>query len=246
MFPMLFRKLSAALVVAMAAVPALAADLPTSKGPAAAPVAYEAPSPWMIRVRALAVIPDAKLDINGVAGVNGKINTSYVPELDISYFFTKNIAAELILGVTPHKVTGNAGAINGLPIGKTLLLPPTLTLQYHFTDFGAFKPYVGAGLNYTFFLDQNPGNTTVGGLTVTRLNVKSAPGFALQAGFDYMLNANWGLNFDVKKIWLRPDYTATVTPLGAIAGKLRIDPWIIGVGVTYRFGGPAGAVVARY
>ena len=241
---MLFRKLSAALVVAMATVPALAADLPSTKGPAPAP-AFEAPSPWMIRVRALAVIPDAKLSITQVPTANGKINTSYVPELDISYFFTKNIAAELILGVTPHKVTGTA-AIAGLPVGKTLLLPPTLTLQYHFTDLGAFKPYVGAGINYTFFLDQKAGLTPVGGLAVTALNVKSAPGFALQAGFDYMLNANWGINVDVKKLWLRPDYTATVNNVLPISGKLRIDPWIIGVGVTYRFGGPAGSVVARY
>jgi outer membrane protein len=242
---MFFRKISTALVMAAAAAPAMAADLPTTKGPAVAPVAYSAPSPWMIRVRALAVIPDAKLTIDQVAGVNGKINNSVVPELDISYFFTNNIAAELILGVTPHKVTGNAGAINGLPIGKTLLLPPTLTLQYHFTNFGAFKPYVGAGVNYTFFLDQKPGNTTVGGLTVTNLNVKSAPGLALQAGFDYMINQNWGINVDVKKLWLKPSYTATVAPLGGITGKLRIDPWIVGVGVTYRFGS-AGPVVARY
>jgi outer membrane protein len=236
---MLFRKLSAAVVAVMAAVPALAADLPSTKGAAPAPIAYTAPSPWMIRVRAITVIPDAKLTIDQVPTANGKINTSVVPELDISYFFTNNIAAELILGVTPHKVTGTA-AISGIPVGKTLLLPPTLTLQYHFTNFGAFKPYVGAGVNYTFFLNQKPG-----GGVVTALDVKSSPGFALQAGFDYMLNANWGFNVDVKKLWLRPDYTATV--LGTrMTGKLRIDPWIVGVGVTYRFGGPAGPVVARY
>jgi outer membrane protein len=242
---MLFRHLSAAIVLALAGAPAVAADLPTTRGPALAP-AFEAPSPWMVRVRALAVIPDAKLSINQVPTANGKINTSYIPELDISYFFTKNIAAELVLGVSPHKVTGNAAPIVGLPIGKTLLLPPTLTLQYHFTDFGAFKPYVGVGVNYTFFLDQKAGNTTVGGLTVTSLNVKSAPGLALQVGFDYMLNQNWGFNVDVKKLWLRPEYTAVVAPLGGISGKLRIDPWIVGVGLTYRFGGGSSAVVARY
>ena len=236
----MFRKLTLAFAAVAAAAPALAADLPSPKGPALAPVAYSAPSPWMIRVRAIAVVPDAKLSIDQVPTANGKINTSYVPELDISYFFTKNIAAELVLGVTPHKVTGTA-AIAGVPVGKTLLLPPTLTLQYHFTDLGAFKPYVGAGVNYTFFLDQKPG-----GGTVTALNVKSAPGFALQAGFDYMLNANWGINVDVKKLWLRPSFDGTLLNTTRISGKLRIDPWIIGVGITYRFGGPAGPVVARY
>ena len=200
-------------------------------------------------MRALGVLPDAQVNINQIPTANGKITNSVVPELDISYFFTKNIAAELILGVTPHKVTGTA-VIAGLPIGSTTLLPPTLTLQYHFTDFGAFQPYVGAGVNYTMFLSTSPANSALGANTITALNIKSTPGLALQAGFDYMLNANWGLNVDVKKLWLRPDITATLstTPgpvLTALTGNVRIDPWIVGVGVTYRFGG-SSTVVAKY
>ena len=82
---------------------------------------------------------------------------SFVPEFDISYFFTQNIAAELILGVTPHHVYGTgAAATDGLDVGKAWLLPPTLTLQYHFTDFGAFKPYIGAGVNYTVSSTNRP------------------------------------------------------------------------------------------
>ena len=228
-----------------AALPALAADLP-GRSPAAAPAPiFDTFNPWQVRVRALGVLPDFNLNVNQLPAVNGKVTNSFVPELDISYFFTRNIAAELILGVTPHSVTGTVAPIAGLPIGKSTLLPPTLTLQYHFTNFGAFQPYLGAGVNYTMFLGTSAGNTPVGGLTVNALNIKSAPGLALQAGFDYMLNNNWGVNVDVKKLWLRPDYTGNVVGFGAISGNLRLDPWIIGAGITYRFGG-TNSVVAKY
>ena len=135
-----------------AALPALAADLP-GRSPAAAPAPiFDTFNPWQVRVRALGVLPDFNLNVNQLPAVNGKVTNSFVPELDISYFFTRNIAAELILGVTPHSVTGTVAPIAGLPIGKSTLLPPTLTLQYHFTNFGAFQPYLGAGVNYTMFL----------------------------------------------------------------------------------------------
>ena len=212
------------------ALPALAADIP-ARARAPAPVLAE-PLPWMIRVRALSVIPrdSASVSISGatVAGGNLNASNSLVPELDITYFFTKNIAAELVLGVSPHDVKGSGTLASQGKIGSTWLLPPTLTLQYHFTDFGAFKPYVGAGPNYTFtFNNENKGNFTA-------FKVKNAPGFALQAGFDYMLDKNWGLNVDVKKYWLRPDATGTVG--GApVTAKVRLDPWLIATGITYRF-----------
>ncbi len=113
-------------------------------------------------------------------------------------------------------------------MGKTWLLPPTLTLQYHFTDFGAFKPYIGAGVNYSMFYNQSekPG--------FSNLDVKNKFGAAVQVGFDYMLDEHWGVNFDVKKIFLKTDWTAELG--GApISGKAKLDPWLIGAGITYRF-----------
>jgi outer membrane protein len=146
----------AALLAGTALTSAGAADLPSAKTAPIAPVLTQW-SPWMIRGRALAVVPQesAKLRLGGAPIVGGDvdISNSVVPELDISYFFTKNIAVELILGVTPHKVKG-AGALAGAQIGSSWLLPPTLMLQYHFTDFGAFKPYVGVGVNYTVFFNE--------------------------------------------------------------------------------------------
>lgn len=215
-------KLAAALLAgATLAGPALAAD------PEVAPPAdIEAASPWMIRLRGLGVITEDDGYVNGVAGSSVESSDSVIPELDISYFFTDNIAAELILGTTRSTIKGG-GSLGGLPVGKTWVLPPTLTLQYHFTNFGAFKPYVGAGVNYTMFYSQKPA-----GGAITDLDVEDAFGVALQVGADYMFDEHWGLNVDVKKIFLEPDFELNG---GALTGKAELDPWLIGAGVTYRF-----------
>jgi len=207
---------------------ATASDLPSSKAAPGAPL-VEAWSPWMLRGRALVVVPQEQASLRAggapIAGGDVDISTSVVPELDITYFLTRNIALELILGVTPHNVKG-AGALAGARIGSAWLLPPTLTLQYHFDPIGAFKPYIGAGINYTVFFDEK----AKGGFT--SFDLKDSVGLALQAGVDIMLDRHWGINFDVKKIFLEPKVKVNG---GAVAGKVRIDPWIFGAGITYKF-----------
>ncbi len=157
-----------------------------------------------------------------------RLTDTVIPELDITYFFTPNIAAELILGVTPHTAKG-AGTLRGLGnLGSVWLLPPTLTLQYHFTEFGAFKPYVGVGVNYTVFFGEKD-------KALGNFSVSNAFGGALQVGFDYMINRNWGWNVDVKKLFLRPEAKGILAGASAGQGQARLDPWLISTGLTYRF-----------
>lgn len=205
---------------------AAAADLAPAQ---VAPVAEEtisSPSPWQVRVRALGVITKDSGTVKQVPGLGLEYSDTVIPELDITYFFTDNIAAELILGTTYAKINTTGAA--DLDVGKAWLLPPTVTLQYHFTDFGAFKPYVGAGINYSMFYNQSEKGD------FKNLDVKNDFGWALQAGFDYMLDEHWGLNFDVKKIFLETDWSADLSGT-KLNGKAKIDPWLIGAGVTYRF-----------
>lgn len=215
--------LAAATALLLTGQVAYAADMtPLADAPIAA-----AQSPWQIRLRALGVISNNEGEVDGIAGSDLSYSDTVIPELDITYYFTDNIAAELILGTTYANVWGE-GSITGLgKIGRTWILPPTLTLQYHFTDFGAFKPYVGAGLNYTIFYNEE-------GANADDLDIDNAFGVAVQAGFDYMIDQHWGVNFDVKKIFLKPDFTATVGGVD-VDGKAKLDPWLIGAGVTYRF-----------
>lgn len=182
---------------------------------------------WIVRARGLMVEPDENASTSVIGG-NVDIDEQYVPELDFTYFFTKNVAAELILATTPHDVTAiNTGA-GQVDLGSVWLLPPTLTLQYHFLpDNETFRPYVGAGVNYTYFYGEDKG-------AVNSIDYENSLGYALQAGFDYGLDENWAINVDVKKVMINTDVRIQ-SGATRIDSDVDIDPWIFGVGVAYRF-----------
>ncbi len=179
---------------------------------------------WMVRLRAINIAPDESSTISPIGG-KADFSNETVPELDFTYFFTKNIAAELILATSKHTAKAHGTVAGTLDVGEAWVLPPTLTLQYHFTDFDGFKPYVGAGVNYTMYYNES-------GKPQQKLEVDDAFGLALQAGVDVPIEGNWGWNFDVKKIYLDAD---SKWNNGAITGNIAIDPWIIGTGISYRF-----------
>lgn len=175
-----------------------------------------AEGPWMVRARAV------HLDsVNGDGtGLGLSVNNKWMPEVDISYFLDKNVALELVLTV-PQKHTVSSSVLGG-EIGTLKHLPPTLLVQYHFPMSG-FKPYVGAGLNYTRFSSVN--------LPATVDIERSSWGPALQAGVDIPLSGNLYLNLDVKKVYIRTD----VSVAGVNRGTFKIDPVLFGVGLGWRF-----------
>ena len=203
------------LVLAMAAVASLA------------PIASQAQSgnenPWMIRVRAVDLLWQNG-QTESVKALDIKAENQFIPEFDVSYFFTKNIAAELVL-TWPQQVNINMGGANA---GKITALPPSLLMQYHFTDLGAFKPYVGAGVNYTIFGNRQNFPALGNAYQVDQSSV----GFVGQVGADYMFDKNWGLNVDLKYATMSTNVSAVG---GASIGKLTLNPWMPAVGVTYKF-----------
>lgn len=232
-------KHAAAALLATTAVVAIAssAQAQTFKGKSAGDI--------MVRARALAVMPDEKANVNvtGIGKVGeASVNNDYIPELDFSYFITDNIALELIAGTSRHTVkTSLPSALGGsLDVGKVSLLPPTLSAQYHFLPKSQVSPYVGAGLNYTLFYREDAARSANGaGLAVTQTDYKNRFGFALQAGVDVFVTDNIALNFDVKKLFLRTKLNATVNAGPGVdlpvTSSVRLDPWIVGVGVGYKF-----------
>ena len=141
--------------------------------------------------------------------------------MDVTYFFTKNIAAELIAATAEHTISAG-----GNTLGDAWILPPTLTLQYHFQPDEKFSPYVGAGLNYSMFY----GEDDAAGFN--NLDVDGGIGYAVQAGFDYWLNDNWGVNADIKYVDLNVDVRVNNS---LSADDVKLDPVIVGIGTSYRF-----------
>jgi len=208
---------------------------------------------WVVRLRAVNVSPNESSKLGQTVNKNVanvmtpsadlKVDDNVIPELDISYYITKNIAAELILALgTKHdvKVSGDSGGVIGdQNLGEVNLLPPTLTLQWHFRPDQTFDPYIGAGINYTRMLDRNlkfKGGPAVAG---DKIKIDSDSwGLVAQAGFDINLKDGWMINADVKYVQIDTD----VKMKGAVTGgawtkidSLDIDPWVIGIGVGKRF-----------
>ena len=195
----------------------VAALLTLASGAALAQQAKQTEGPWMVRARAVYI--DTVADTSGAATtLDLNVDNKWIPEVDISYFFTKNIAAELIL-TWPQKMTLNAGNV---ALGSFKALPPTLLLQYHF-DGLPVKPYVGAGINYTKFSSISlPAGVSMD---------SSSWGGALQLGVDIPLKDNLYLNLDLKKVWMGTDVYVS----GVNSGSLNVNPLLWGVGLGWRF-----------
>lgn len=237
---------SAALAVVLAAfaVPAFAAKAAVSPVDAVAQNPVVAPNDGLpsfrakqagdigVRLRGLGVLTDESGEITSAAGaplgLNAEVTSEFVPEVDISYFFTPYLAAELVLATTRHEVDAVAGGTH-IPVGKVNLLPPTLTVQYHPMPSSRFSPYFGAGINYTIFYNED-----AAGGTITSTSYDDSVGYAFQAGMDVAISGNWSLNFDVKKVFLDTKVEGNGT-IGPWKSDVDLNPVLVGFGLGYRF-----------
>ncbi|QQU02685.1 OmpW/AlkL family protein [Myroides odoratus] len=196
---------------------------------------------WQVRLRGVGVIPHNRAEIGGIGG-QIDVNNNFIPELDFTYFFTENIAAELILGTSRHTV-GTLGsdlsvvdqASNAnVDLGSVWLLPPTLMVQYHYPVTSNFKPYVGVGVNYTIFYNEKSGSAR-------DISYDNKFGWGYQFGFDIDITDKFFINVDFKKLFLKTDVTVDATNLNPtgeqlnLPAKVKIDPMLIGFGVGMRF-----------
>jgi outer membrane protein len=188
---------------------------------------------FMVRLLAAGVLPDDTVDVTAGAlfADSADVSDAWVPATTLTYFLNPNLSLELLCCVAQHEARAT-GALAGLgEVGEMWIFPPTVTLQYHFTGLGSLKPYIGAGVTYIVFFDEQ----ARGGLAAYNLEVDDAWGFTLQAGLDVSLGGGWYLNADVKKVFLDTDATWTPTAGAPITADIELDPWIVSFGVGYRF-----------
>lgn len=204
---------------------------------------------WVVRARLVNVSPNEDSDLGKTvnknvapvmsSGAELSVNNNVIPELDISYYVTKNLAAELILALgTKHDVSvrgDSLATVGNQNLGSINALPPTLTAQWHFNPDQTFDPYIGAGINYTNMLDRNL-KFSSGALTGTKIKVDSDSwGYALQAGLDVNFKNGWLINADVKYLAISTDVKANIGGKWTKIDSLDINPWVIGVGIGRKF-----------
>jgi outer membrane protein len=189
-------------------------------------------SHWRVRLRGVAVVPDESAEI-GIIGGDVALSNAFIPELDFTYYFTKNVSAELILGTAKHDVKAINTVAGDIDLGSVYLLPPTLMAQYHFylTPDETFQPYVGAGVNYTMFYNEKSG-------AVADVTYENSFGYGFQLGFDLKLSKKFFLNMDVKRMFLSTDVKVDATNLVPdliVPAKVDINPYLVGFGVGMNF-----------
>lgn len=204
--------------------------------------AYEG-GDWVVRGGAVMVNPDAdssELGAGGASVANSSVDVDDDTQLllNVTYMATPNVGVEL-LAATPfeHDVTVDTGAL-GLgeaDLGSVKHLPPTLSVLWYPMDAkSAFQPFIGAGVNYTVFWDENLSNVAQTALAADNLELDDSWGLAFRTGFDYMVNDCWSVHAGVYYINIETEAQLD-TALGKTSVDVDINPWVYTVGLGYRF-----------
>ena len=180
--------------------------------------AYE-PGDWLLRVGV------GNIDPKSNNGTIASVESGTAAVFNGSYFFTPNVAFE-ILASTPFSHDIKL-ASDGTKVGETKHLPPTFSLQYHFDTVSAFDPYVGLGLNYTLFFDEE----TTGPLASSSLSLDDSIGVAAQLGSDIEVSEAMSINFDVRWIDINTDADLD----GSLLEEVEIDPWVYSLTAVWKF-----------
>jgi outer membrane protein len=199
----------------------------------------------IVRAGAITVDPrEDSSDINhavlgDVAGSKATLDSNTQLGLNFAYMVTDKVGIEL-LAATPFShdvgVKGMPGPYAGLngKLGSLKHLPPTLSVIYYpLEKNSAFQPYVGAGINYTWFFDTEL-SSSAEDKGFSGLDMKDSWGLAAQVGMDYMLTDNIMLNAQVRYIDID---TSGTTYLAGDKVKVDVDvaPFVYMVGLGYKF-----------
>ncbi len=192
----------------------------------------------IVRAGAITVAPNedsGSVHVGGApqTGTKATLDSDTQLGLNFAYMVTDHVGVEL-LAATPFSHDVGTKGLGGLKLGSLKHLPPTLSaIYYPMESASAFQPYVGLGINYTWFFDTKL-TSEAENAGFTGLDMKDSWGLAYQVGADYMLTDNIMLNAQVRYIDI--DTTGT-THSGAtkVDVNVDVDPFVYMVGLGYKF-----------
>ncbi|WP_437882431.1 OmpW/AlkL family protein [Pseudomonas sp. LRF_L74] len=212
---------------------------------AAAPLAHaHQAGDILVRAGAITVDPHENSSDVSVAGLGGKVagtkatlDSDTQLGLNFAYMVTDHVGIEL-LAATPFShdvgVKGFGSPIDG-KLGSLKQLPPTLSVVYYPLDpKSALQPYVGAGINYTWFYDTKLSSAAEAN-GFSGLDLKDSWGLAAQVGLDYMLTDNLLVNAQLRYIDIDTTGTTQLNGAGKVKVDVDVDPWVYMVGIGYKF-----------
>lgn len=156
-------------------------------------------------------------------------DNSFATELELNYKWTDHIAFSLNSSYHLYQggsitFTGFANNVNTTTEGKIHALPVSFLAQYRLAAYGSIKPYIGAGVHYTFFINSFDG-----------IEIENEKGLVFQAGFDWWLLQNWGLNFDIKQYLFNGSLDFNEITGGNVTAEAKANPIVVGLGFMFRF-----------
>ncbi|MBK6361084.1 MAG: OmpW family protein [Comamonadaceae bacterium] len=196
---------------------------------------------WMARVGAIGLYPQVSsgnLSPPAFPNTQTDVSSDWTLGGGVTYMITDNWSVDVPLALPfTHTLTG-AGAIAGVgTIGTTKALPLTVWGQYRFGEAkAAFRPYLGAGLTYAYFYDENATNTlnALSGGTPsnpTTFSIESKFALGVQAGATYAFNERWFLDGMVGYTWLKN----TTTLSTGQTQPMTLNPVSVAISVGYKF-----------
>jgi outer membrane protein len=194
-------------------------------------------------------------------GTNAEVHNSFSAQFLITYFVSDHVAMELPLGVPPTLrlfAQGNAAPFGpdgpSLPLGNihplatTRAWAPMLLAKYYFGNADSkLRPFVGVGVNYTWFTSGNLNSNFE-----SPLREIAGPGGSVSSGASSSWNPVFtvGASYNMSKRWYLTG-SVTYLPLKVnasfnavnrngdvvLSNKVRVtaDPLLVFMGVGYRF-----------
>jgi outer membrane protein len=162
------------------------------------------------------------------AGADAETGDATTLLLTYERAFTPNIGVELVIGVPPKitaKATGTVAFLGEVLSAKNVA--PTVLVNYHFGSAGdAFRPYVGAGINYTKFV-------SIKSTLAPDVKMSDSTGLAVQLGVDYAASKDWGLFASIAKVQTKSKLVAAGTTV--LTTEIDFRPTTYSFGVSYKF-----------